>query len=366
MEYLKSPYRIATSPTAKKTYLGTFLLVYTSLVLLGIASLVYPVFYYNYVPKKLVTLPIHLQYNDGPNPYGVVGLSADLMLEQAYDVSIELTLPRSPVNLKHGNFMMALYAMKTASHNPAFAFTAPEDPREHVTKENLIFSSRRLALIPYEDPLVTTASRIFFLLYHIVFSRAAETVTLSVPMAEMVEFKDMLPLSFLVDVQAGQTLQVYSSTMILVARLSGVRWLMYNHRILAFLVGTTIFWLAEMTSMGLALLAATWFSSNRHRDVGVKDEEPGELSITEGETAEQSVVSTMKGEDDVKLERESSVDLPPHAGDADDEGDSENEWKEPSPGMASGFHTGKGEGLVRRRLSWGGESASRSERRWDD
>lgn len=31
-------------------------------MLLGIASLAYPVFYYNYVPKKLITVPIHLQY----------------------------------------------------------------------------------------------------------------------------------------------------------------------------------------------------------------------------------------------------------------------------------------------------------------
>ncbi|KAI1823490.1 hypothetical protein F4861DRAFT_509993 [Xylaria intraflava] len=367
MEYLKAPYRVATSPTAKKTYLGTFLFVYASLVLLGIAALAYPVFYYNYVPKKFVTFPIHLQYNAGLNPYGVVSLSSDLMVEQAYDVSVELTLPRSPTNLGRGNFMVALYAMKTAPDNPAFAFSAPGgDPYEHVTKDNVVFSSRRLALIPYEDPLVSTASRIFFLLYHIVFSRAAETITLTIPMAELVEFKGVLPLSFLVDVQAGQTLQVYSSSMTLVARLSGLRWFMYNHRILSFFIGATIFWLAEVVSMGLAWLVLGWVSSNRRRDVSkIKSEEHREPSTPGEDTPEHSTISAIKGEDDIKSERGTSVELPHHAGDADDEGDSGNDWKEASPSTASGFHSGKG-GQVRRRLSWGGEGVAGRGQHWDE
>jgi len=62
MEYVKEPFRIATSPKAKKTYLGTVLFIIVSLALLGIAALAYPIFYYNYVPKKLVSVPIHLQY----------------------------------------------------------------------------------------------------------------------------------------------------------------------------------------------------------------------------------------------------------------------------------------------------------------
>lgn len=51
-----------TSSRAKKAYIRTVLLVSASLVLLIIAALAYPVFYYTYVPKKLVTTPIYLQY----------------------------------------------------------------------------------------------------------------------------------------------------------------------------------------------------------------------------------------------------------------------------------------------------------------
>ena len=51
-----------TSPAAKRTYLRTFLFIAASLALLCIAALTYPVFYYSYVPKKVVTIPVHLQY----------------------------------------------------------------------------------------------------------------------------------------------------------------------------------------------------------------------------------------------------------------------------------------------------------------
>ncbi len=65
------------------------LFVSASAVLLAIAALAYPVFYYNYVPKKLITVPMHLQYECvahcseslsssvlpffGPNPHAVPG-----------------------------------------------------------------------------------------------------------------------------------------------------------------------------------------------------------------------------------------------------------------------------------------------------
>ncbi|KAI0905354.1 putative adipose-regulatory protein-domain-containing protein [Ustulina deusta] len=363
MQYIKAPYRVATSSTAKRTYLGAVLFVSASAVLLAIAALAYPVFYYNYVPKKLITVPIHLQYDAGLNPYGIISLSSDLVLEQAYDVSVDLTLPRSPANRDRGNFMVALYATKSAPENPALAFSASAHPYEHVTRDNVVFSSRRPALIPYEDPLVSTASRILFLLYHIVFAHASETVTLSIPMGELVQFRGALPLSVLVDVQAGQTLQVYSSTLTLVAQLTGMRWFMYNHRILALVACTTVFWLAEMVSMGLAWAMFRWLFSGRGKELVAvpKHENEG------GETKQQEYEDdpAPKREDDVEIkaetpEPESGPELealdksPRRAGDADDEGGSEDEWE--VSGTGSSFHDGRSGGQVRRRPSRAGSA----------
>lgn len=290
------------------------------------------------------------------------------MLEQAYDVSVDLTLPRSPANLERGNFMVALYAMKSSPTNPALSFAAPTDPYELVTREDVIFASRRPALVPYEDPLVARASRILFLLYHILFKRTSETVTLSVPMGELVEFKDVLPLSLFVDVQAGQELQVYSSTVTLVARLTGVRWLMYNHPIVSWAVFTTIFWTAEMVSMGIAWLVLGQFFSGRDGGVGnavVPTKEGGEVyeGRRHGDTTDYERDGTVKNEDEddgMKVKEEisdfdSGSELLDrslrHAGDADDEGDSDEGFGTSFAG--TGFHRagGKGGGQVRRRIS---------------
>ena len=93
------------------------------------------------------------------------------MRETEYDVSVELTLPRSPPNTERGNFMVALFATKSKIDNPAQSWTVPQDPYDHIRADNVVFSSRRPALVPYEDPLVSYASRVLFLLYHVAVSR---------------------------------------------------------------------------------------------------------------------------------------------------------------------------------------------------
>jgi len=366
------PVRLATSPPARRTYLGTFLFLATSFILLCIAVLAYSVFYYNYVPQKLVSVPIHLQYNTGLSPYGIADLASSVVMEQAYDVTVDLTVPRSPANLERGNFMIALYALRSLPDNPALAFKLPSDPYEHVTEANVIFASRRPALIPYEDPLVAMASRVLFLLYHIIFP-ATEQTTLTVPMGELVDFRDVLPLSILLDVQAGQTLQVYSATVTLVARLSGLRWFMYNHRIISFVVCTTVFWLFEIVSTILAWLVLAYVVSGSQsqgpREFQGKGrpwgKELGERRLQQDIVGRSSssrldvVDGPIKGEldassdeVDVKLE-ETEEDLlgssVRHGGDADDE---EEDLEDLGPGTTgSALHEGKGAGSLRRRMS---------------
>ncbi|KAI1814225.1 hypothetical protein GGS20DRAFT_549523 [Poronia punctata] len=365
MEYVKSPLQAASSPRAKKTYLGTVLFITISSALLCIAALAYPIFYYNYVPRKLTTVPIHLQYNAGLNPYGVVSLSPNVMLEQAYDVSIELTLPRSPTNLERGNFMIALYALKNGAENPAFSFSLPRDPYEYVTETNVVFSSRRPVLLPYEDPLVSMISRIVFLFYHLLFP---QKTTLTVPMGELVEFRHALPLSLLVDVQAGQTLQVYEASVTFVARLSGIRWFMYNHRILAFWVCTGLFWFAEMVSMAVAWFVLVHVLSTStikgEEDVVVKDEteyddDVGPLTSTETDNepefkSEEEEGTKMKVEDSDEQEMLGKLPFHQNRGDADDdEDDDDDDDVDPWEGGAYGgtsFDLRKG-GSVRRRSS---------------
>ncbi|KAI0004428.1 hypothetical protein F4779DRAFT_630376 [Xylariaceae sp. FL0662B] len=378
-EYIKTSYQTATSPAAKRTYLSAFLFLATSLALLCIAALTYPVFYYNYVPQKVISVPVHLQYNSGIHPYGVTSISPSLMYEQAYDVSVELTLPRSPRNLEKGNFMVALFALKSQPDNPAFAFSVAGDPHEHVRQENLVFMSRRPTLIPYADPLVSTASRVLFLLYHVLYPGAAERTTLVIPMGELVEFRDVLPLSLLLDVEAGQSLQVYAASVTLVARLTGVRWAMYNHRVLSFVVCTAVFWLFEMLFAGVAWLVLGYYVFNRGAGSGAveymggrgddsgwrgreesepeSEPEPENTRIASGYEVEPGIKQEAE---DVKVKEESeepeaAVEYPQHAGDADDEEDDDEQLRR-VPRAGSSFDDGRGAGL-RRRSSRGGASS---------
>ncbi|KAK8069316.1 hypothetical protein PG994_005932 [Apiospora phragmitis] len=245
IELVKRPIRLATAPTAQRAYINTFLFISTSIALLCIAALAWPVFYYSYVPKKVVSLPIHLQYNAGLNPYGLASLSHDLMLDTAYDVSVHLTLPRSPPNLGHGNFMVALVATRSVLEDPAQSGAAR--PRRL-----LVAPARPLAL---RGPLRLARLARPVSVWHVLVgssSSSAGRITLDLPMGELVEFRDQLPLSLLLDIQAGPTLQIYAARVELVARLTGLRWLMYNHRILSFVVCTALFWSAEMISMAAA------------------------------------------------------------------------------------------------------------------
>ncbi|XXG95700.1 hypothetical protein Hte_001970 [Hypoxylon texense] len=372
MQYVKGSYRAATSPAAKRTYLNTLLFFAASLALLCIAAIAYPIFYYNYVPKKVISIPVYLQYNSGINPYGITSLASNLMLEQAYDVTVELEVPRSPANLGRGNFMVSLFAIKSMPENPAFSFSfsgTAHDPYSHVREDSVVFMSRRPTLIPYEDPLVSTASRVLFMLYHIFHPGASEKTTLTIPMGELVEFKDVLPLSILVDVEAGQNLQVYSATVTLVARLTGMRWAMYNHRIISFVVCTTAFWIAEMLSMGFAwLVLGHLVSGQKSDDTDVtKWEDTGDdprmggsaVPFYGGASEGNSRVKYEEDEDedededDVKvkdegLEQETLADLP-----ADDEEDGDDVWRE--TGAGTSFSHGKG-GSLRRRPSRGGRA----------
>lgn len=294
------------------------------------------------------------------------------MLEQAYDVTVELEVPRSPANLGRGNFMVSLFAIRSMPENPAFSFSfsgMAHDPYAHVREDSVVFMSRRPTLIPYEDPLVSTTSRVLFMFYHIFHPGASEKTTLTIPMGELVEFKDVLPLSILVDVEAGQNLQVYSATVTLVARLTGMRWAMYNHRIISFVVCTTAFWIAEMLSMGFAWLVLGNLISGRNPDGAEvakwEDAEDNPRLGPAGPMASSFFGGVSEGDrgvkheeedeedDDVKvkdesLERETLVDLP-----ADDEEDGEDVWRETGAGTSFGHEKG---GSLRRRPSRGGRA----------
>ncbi|KAK3504031.1 putative adipose-regulatory protein-domain-containing protein [Neurospora crassa] len=291
-------YEILTSKTTQKTVIYSILGTTASIIFYGMAIIIYISWYNRYLPAQVTTVPLHLQYGYGPNPYGISPLTSyNIKTNQPYDITVTLNLPRSPTNVyrETGNFMVALHLLNGSPEiqrviqppvpplNPDNPLTgkpggpdiasfitpippAVPDPIFHLTHNKILFSSTRAAVIPYIDPLVAQAKRVMFLGYHVLFPEHAEMVTLQVPLAEKVQFPrrsgraaarlglvgDGSPTSLLVEVQAGQKLQVYDAKVTMTAKLGGLRWFMYHHRIISFVVGTWAVWVGEMVSLVVA------------------------------------------------------------------------------------------------------------------
>ncbi|KAL8358360.1 hypothetical protein RB601_009659 [Gaeumannomyces tritici] len=297
--YIKGGFRAVTSKTAQRTVLKTVVLVTTSLVLLGLSAFAYLLFYQNYLPDQVSTIPLHLQYglvfpssacrtlprsSMGPplargnrkrgildssradidcpsrseNPYAIAPLPNRLVKEsQDYDVTVSLTLPRSPANLERGNFMISMYLSTSSVPPPGAALAHQIDPRSLRDPNHCVYSDSRPALMPYTDPVVSVASRILLLGWNMMFPlpRSA-TAVLAVPLAERVSFAagSQRPKSLLVELETGAEppLRTYSASVTFTAQLSGLRWFMYRHWLLSFVVFTTAFWACTMTSMVVA------------------------------------------------------------------------------------------------------------------
>ncbi|KAL2162166.1 hypothetical protein VTH06DRAFT_7079 [Thermothelomyces fergusii] len=297
---------VVSSRLLQQTVIATTLLAIAGVLLYIPAVLGYLFLYYRYLPELVTTVPVHLQYGVGPNPFGIASLEG-IASRQPYDITVSLSLPRSPANLDRGNFMIALHLLSpvpaagsarpqtgrgltlpylppanpgpdassssssasTSSRHSLDALLQPTrlDLPSFLASHTIVHTTTRPALIPYVDPLASQATRVLLLFYHMLAPRAAATVRLDVPMAEGLSFSSSssssspssfsypqrrppLPESLLLEVQAGQGIQVYDARVTLVARLRGLRAFMYRWKVTAFVAVTGAFWAG-----GMAVLA---------------------------------------------------------------------------------------------------------------
>ncbi|EEU47301.1 uncharacterized protein NECHADRAFT_5671, partial [Fusarium vanettenii 77-13-4] len=231
--------RIVTSKPVQRAFVNSVLLVSGAVILFCTAAIASALFFQNFLPHEVVTMPVHLQY----------GYS-----QQEYDVSLSLTMPRSNPNVERGNFMISLHMLDS---KPDFELQAKagQHAAEHggFGTTNILFSSRRPALFPYVDPFVSLASRVLFLAYHL-FAPGSSSSTMMIPLAERVWFSkgSMVPKSAYIEVEAGQTIQIYHAALQLTAQLRGLRWLMVHYRISTFIAFTFLFWICEIIFMAVA------------------------------------------------------------------------------------------------------------------
>ena len=271
--------------------------------------------------------------------------------------------------------MVSLYLLD-AKDRAALAVDAQKFANDHAGFEqsNVLFSSRRPALLPYIDPVVSLASRILFLLYHLIVP-AAQTCVLKVPVAERVAFPDSaVPSWAYVEVEAGQGIQIYSASLTMTAQLSGLRWLMFHYRLLTFITFTMLFWVCEVAFMSVAWAVISSLLGASSGNMDLKGQKGQRRSTTEGFSDSEDYGEDFEGDDgsdypqqfptygsqpalkhepDVKPEEEHKQplhEIPVAGEEADDEDDDGGEKSALDSGIGTSF-SGETSGSVRKRSS---------------
>ncbi|KAF2199856.1 hypothetical protein GQ43DRAFT_397801 [Delitschia confertaspora ATCC 74209] len=331
-----SPIYFLTQPTLLRTYLHTTLLVITSIFLFALAVLAYTTFYYAYIPAHGLSVPLYLQFQHAPSsphlvprfPYAVANIvekggKGGLKSRQKYDVIVEMELPRSERNLEAGNWMLGLElrgpesvsetvkgalgwreewdvddfswgesagrVKESSAPRPGSSATTP------IVGSNadvgiVLARSRRPAILTYRSRITELAYRMLRLpLYIAGFGHEAETV--EVRMMEGVEFERgwrNTPSLLRLEVRSKGPLEVYTARVRFVARFEGLRYIMYNYRILSLLVFTTLFWSVEITLLLLTWGAITFLFSEPSgplspENLKIKDENEHEPSTPKTE-----------------------------------------------------------------------------------
>ncbi|KIX02980.1 uncharacterized protein Z518_06530 [Rhinocladiella mackenziei CBS 650.93] len=250
-----APVHLLTSRTAIKAYLSTLLFLATSTVLLAISSFAYGFFYYNYIPQINLERVMYLQYGQGPHPHATTALDTSaLVSQQAYDVELILDMPRTPKNVDAGNFMLDLSLLGPGVHaknipDPVSAWLA------NITSENLLYHSRRPATLPYASPILSVSHMLLNLPWHLLNFRDLDSSHLVVPMFEKLSFprgSRNVPTHARLEIQSSTILQVYDAKLAFRAKFQGLRYLIYNYRVTAFVIFTALFYTVSVTSMALA------------------------------------------------------------------------------------------------------------------
>lgn len=310
------PFRIATSKIAIRTYIGSLLFLTTSFLLLGLAVAAYTAFYWSYIPRIGFTRQVHLQFDHdyatipptstipsqpgmetgavitrpetlSQHPWGTVALASDLVSQQLYDITVHLTLPRSPQNTAQGNFMLDASLLGPSPSAPLSAILNTDTPP-------VLARSRRSAFLTYysrEVDLARKALRLPALLTGI----AQETESIDVQLFEGLEFPRgwrNVPQTLRLEIQSRErNMQIYTCSISFRARFRGLRWIMYNHRIASAVAFISAFWITEMLAMSVAWIALSLFIFPKVDEAATRSERNarGKAIKTEEEEADDDL-----------------------------------------------------------------------------
>lgn len=227
---------------------------------------------------------MYFQYATGQHPIAHIPLRTNALIsEQPYDVSVTLHMPRTPSNLAAGNFMLDMMLHKgTYTQNNADAVL--DHKRQETSPASNLHRSSRPAMLPYSSRLTQLAHTLSHLPFHLFSLHDLDSTTLRIPMFEDLEFKrgkqniptyielelrSQPPAAFIQSPSNPSPrlpLQVYNARVSFEVRFHGLRYWIYNYRVLAFVVFTSLFYTVSISSLAIAWASlATWLHVYQHK-----------------------------------------------------------------------------------------------------
>lgn len=232
-----------------------------------------------------------------------MSLQGDLVSAQAYDITLEISLPRTRANRDVGNFMLDVSLLAPESGNKKQAGSASlldtvKDglvPSQHPSSSApVLLRSRRPAILQYRSTLVELTHKLTQLPWYLLGLRH-ESETLTISVFESASFargsSSSVPAALRLEIQSSGRMQVYSAKAIFHARFRGLRWLMYNHRIISAAIFISVFWSVEMVCAGIAWAVLAAYlgpafkdEEEQGRPVRIKDEEEEDEQTSDAES----------------------------------------------------------------------------------
>ncbi|KAM9849682.1 seipin-like [Aulostomus maculatus] len=218
--------------------------VFSVMVLLfWIAAFLYGTFYYSYMPLATYSTPVHYHYRTECDPPGSfmcsypmanVSLMRNkkhvLTFGQAYQISLQLEMPDSPVNRNLGMFMIKTTCF--SQHGGQTVTSARS------TRQLLSASSSRFSMLRYRSDLLRSMATL------LLFPAFLTGVSEQKQLLELELFSDYTDDPYAPSVAAvieilSNEVQIYSSHLFIHAHFTGIRYLLFNFPLLSALVGVS-------------------------------------------------------------------------------------------------------------------------------
>lgn len=262
-------------------------------VLFFIAPISYVASYYYYIPHGTFSIPVYLDYSGRFGAYDLFSCENIIDARQTVDyfVELKLTLPRTPNNIRLGNFMTrtsVLSEKELLTSQPhgtnLLRYSSPQRrkwPLQIDEKEELKKSIKKPMILPHRSLLTQTLDTLFtYPFYYIGWRPDMDHEVVKEKVLNSYEQSHNKEKNIVVELD--RTVNVAKAELIFNVKWTGIRYLMHHYKLSMFIIGTMFFWTIENIVAGLVVLLIVYLFSSSGNGKKLNDlYDPSDDSTTE-------------------------------------------------------------------------------------